>query len=94
MRGTVARIGAESVFLLSGAGLLPRLENFRCLCAAITANPPPPGTGAAKAMLPNTSTRQLDNTAIPAPFLGPFVRRTLSALGDARRDPPRLIFAG
>src|SRR6516165_9761256 len=39
MRGTVARIGAESVCLLSGVGLLPRLENFRCLCAAITANP-------------------------------------------------------
>jgi hypothetical protein len=42
MRGVVARIGAESVCLLSGAGLLARLENFRCLCAAITANPPPP----------------------------------------------------
>src|SRR6516225_9399595 len=42
MRGTVARIGAESVRPFSGAGLLPRLENFRCLCAAITANPPPP----------------------------------------------------
>jgi hypothetical protein len=38
----VARIGAESVCLLSGAGLLVRLENFRCLYAAITANPPPP----------------------------------------------------
>src|SRR6516165_6898626 len=43
MRGTVARIGAESVRLLSGAGLLPPLENFlpplenfRCLYAAIT----------------------------------------------------------
>ena len=43
MRGTVARIGAESVRLLSVAGLLPRLESFRCLCAAITApNPPRP----------------------------------------------------
>ena len=42
MRGTVARIDAESVCLLSGAGLLVRLENFRCLYAAITANPPPP----------------------------------------------------
>ena len=40
MRGTVARIGAESVCLFSGDGLLPRLENFRCLCAAITADPP------------------------------------------------------
>jgi hypothetical protein len=40
MRGTVARIGAESVRLLSGAGLLPRLGSFRRLCAAITANPP------------------------------------------------------
>src|SRR5215471_7836138 len=46
MRGTVARIGAESVRLLSGAGslpplenFLPPLENFRCLYAAITANP-------------------------------------------------------
>src|SRR5215469_15558027 len=39
MRGAVARIGAESVCLLFGAGLLPWLEKFRCLCAAITANP-------------------------------------------------------
>ena len=39
MSGAVARIGAESVCLLSGAGLLPRLVNFRCLRAAITANP-------------------------------------------------------
>ena len=37
--GPRAYIGAESVCLLSGAGLLPGLENFRCLCAAITANP-------------------------------------------------------
>jgi hypothetical protein len=42
MRGTAERIVAESVRLLSGAGLLPRPENFRCLCAAITANPPLP----------------------------------------------------
>src|SRR5215472_13618754 len=41
LRGTVARIGAPNQ-LLSGVGLLPRLENFRCLCAAVTANPPPP----------------------------------------------------
>ena len=46
MSGAVARIGAESVCLLSGAGLLPRLENFRRLNAVITANPPPLlGTG-------------------------------------------------
>src|SRR5437763_10193339 len=38
MRGTVARVGAESACLLSGAGFLPRLENFRCLYAAITVN--------------------------------------------------------
>src|SRR6516162_10308498 len=44
MRGTGARIGAESVCLLSGAGLalLPWFENFRRLCTAITANPPRP----------------------------------------------------
>ena len=34
MRGTVAGIGAESVCLLSGAGLLVRLENFRCLSSS------------------------------------------------------------
>jgi hypothetical protein len=42
MRGAVARIGAESVCLLFGAGLLARLEKFRRLCTAITANPPRP----------------------------------------------------
>ena len=40
--GIVARIGAESVCLLSGGELLPRLESFCCLCAAITVNPARP----------------------------------------------------
>jgi hypothetical protein len=40
--GALARIGAASVCLFSGGGRVPPLENFRCLCPAISANPPRP----------------------------------------------------
>ena len=49
------------------------------------------GAGPLARLGSSARTGQVDNPAIPAPFLSPLCAQQLGQLGDIRRDPPRKL---